>query len=76
MVGLLLSRFLPVALARKPGEKLKNNLPVSVPMSRGGYRDRRIRKVTTYVCATCYLTFTTGEQAKEHWAEEHGDGEW
>lgn len=46
------------------------------PMPRGGYRKRRIRKVTTYVCTTCYLTFTDGPQAKEHWAEAHGDGEY
>lgn len=43
-------------------------------MPRGGYRRRRVRKVISYVCTTCYTTFPDSKQAKEHWAEAHGGG--
>lgn len=43
-------------------------------MPRGGYQERRIRKVVFYTCTTCYEAFNTKEDAKEHWAEEHGGG--
>lgn len=33
--------------------------------------DRRIRKVTVYVCTTCYEGFPSKEAAKDHWDELH-----
>ncbi len=33
--------------------------------------DRRIRKVTVYVCTSCYQGFPSKEDAKGHWNERH-----
>lgn len=33
--------------------------------------DRRIRKVTVYVCTTCYEAYPSKEAAMEHWEQDH-----
>lgn len=33
--------------------------------------ERRIRKVVSYVCTTCYQAFPDHDTAKAHWREAH-----
>jgi hypothetical protein len=33
--------------------------------------DRRVRKVTVYVCTDCYAGFPTKMEAQRHWDDSH-----
>ncbi|MBW3583031.1 MAG: hypothetical protein KY455_08030 [Euryarchaeota archaeon] len=33
--------------------------------------ERRIRKITAYLCTECFQTFPDNGSAKAHWQEEH-----
>lgn len=55
----------PGSTYRRPGQKRKTR------SGWAGSMERRVRKVTVYVCTKCYAGYPSKGEAQEHYDREH-----